>query len=44
MALITISVLFAAISLSQSIVAPLFSVTVTGLCSYHLSDTWMLLY
>ena len=46
--LITISGLLAAISLSvcicisQSIVASLFSVTVAGSCSYHLSDTWML--
>ena len=46
--LITISGLLAAISLSvcicisQSIVPYLFSVTVAGSCSYHLSDTWML--
>ena len=46
--LITISGLLAAISLSvcicisQSIVASLFSVTVAGSCSYHLSGTWML--
>ena len=45
--LITISGLLAAISpsvycISQSIVASLFSVTVAGSCSYHLSDTWKL--
>ena len=41
--LITISGLLSAISLSVcSCRASLFSLAVAGLCSYHLSDTWML--